>query len=198
MEKNIDFYFDFLSPFAYLAHRPLTEIAQRQGYAITYKPIDLLRAKLAAGNDGPRNLDIPPKIKYLTADLQRWAERYGVPLEFPTGMDSERMNIGTLYALQHERTQEYVDAGFSLGWGKGGDMGTEQSLASLAEQLGWQTSEFLSFIHSAEARAQYETLNIEAHAQGVFGVPMMIVEDAMWWGNDRLEFLEEFLVKCAA
>ncbi len=198
MEKIIDFYFDFLSPFAYLAHRPLTEIADRHGYAISYKPIDLLRAKIAAGNTGPRNIDIPPKIKYLTADLHRWAERYGVPFNFPKGMDSERMNIGTLYALEQDRVREYVDAGFAIGWGQGGDMGSEQSLIALAEQMEWKADDFLAFIASTGTRDRYEAINVQAHERGVFGVPLMIVEDAMWWGNDRLEFLDEFLQNCAA
>lgn len=91
-------------------------MAQRYGYALRFVPIDLPRAKLAAGNTGPSNRQVPAKLRYLTADMNRWAQRYGVPLRFPKTFASERMNKGTLFAQDRGRAQDYVTAAFSSAW----------------------------------------------------------------------------------
>lgn len=191
---TIEFFFDFLSPFAYLTQQKLPALAQHYGYALRFVPIDLPRAKLAAGNTGPSNRQVPAKLRYLTADMNRWAQRYGVPLKFPKTFASERMNKGTLFAQDRGCTQDYVTAAFSSAWGRGGeDLDDPLLLAKIARELGWPEAEFLAFLDSSQAAERFEALNLEAHARGVFGVPTMLIGEEMWWGNDRLQFLEEFL-----
>nr|ART35529.1 A413 [uncultured bacterium] len=192
--KTIEFFFDFLSPFAYLTQQKLPALAQRYGYTLRFVPIDLPRAKLAAGNTGPSNRQVPAKLRYLTADMNRWALRYGVPLKFPKTFASERMNKGTLFAQDRGRVLEYVTAGFASAWGRGGeDLNDSTLLAGIARDLGWPQADFLGFIDSSEAAERFEAINLEAHGRGVFGVPTMLIGEEMWWGNDRLQFLEEFL-----
>ena len=193
MSRTIDYYFDFMSPFAYLSTRRLVEIARKYDYAIDYRPIELPRAKLAAGNDGPSNQKIPAKLKYMVADLNRWAEHYGIPFNPITGQDSARMNIGTFYAIDRNRAEAYVAEGYRLGYVEGSDLNDTSVLSALALALDWQVDEFMAFLESEEGRDRYEACNLEAHTRGVFGVPTMMVGDEMWWGNDRLEFLDQFL-----
>lgn len=191
--NTVDFFFDFLSPFAYLAHLKLPELATRHGFRLRYVPMDLPRAKRVAGNTGPSNRDIPVKLRYLVADMNRWAARYGVPLVFPKSFASEAMNKGALFAEDRGRIEEYVTAAFARVWGLGEDMSSETVLRGLAIDLGWSPDEFLGFIVSPKAAERFEDCNQDAHRRGVFGVPMMVIGEQMWWGNDRLEFLEEFL-----
>lgn len=193
MPDKIDFYFDFMSPFVYLARGRLVEIARKHDRQIAYHPIELKRAKLAAGNDGPSNQQIPAKLKYMVADLNRWAERYGIPFNPITGQDSARMNIGTYFAIDRDQADDYVAEGFRLGYVLGSDLNDESVLATLSDSMGWNREEFLPFLESREGKERYETENIEAHATGIFGVPIMMVGNEMWWGNDRLDFLDEFL-----
>lgn len=196
---TIEFFFDFLSPFAYLTQQKLPALAQRYGYALRFVPIDLPRAKLAAGNTGPSNRQVPAKLRYLTADMNRWAQRYGVPLKFPKTFASERMNKGTLFAQDRGKALEYVTAGFASAWGHGGeDLNDSTLLARIARDMGWPEAEFLAFVDSAEAAERFEAINLEAHRRGVFGVPTMLIGEEMWWGNDRLQFLEEFLQQQSA
>ena len=196
--KQIDFFFDFWSPYAYLASGRLAKIAERHGYAINYCPLDLTRAKLAAGNTGPANLQIPPKIRYLMSDLRRWAARYGLPLGgVPKGKDTKRINIGALFAQDRGAAEDYVREAYDAVWGRGGDPNSDELLSALAVKLGWDAREFLDYVGSAGADARYEAVFEDAAKRGVFGVPIMIVGDEMWWGNDRLEFLEEFLLERA-
>jgi 2-hydroxychromene-2-carboxylate isomerase len=197
VENRLDFFFDFMSPFAYLAHHRLPAIAGRFGYVIDYKPIDLRQAKLAAGNTGPSNREIPPKLRYLAADMNRWAAAYGVPIAFPSSFDSDRMNKGLFYALDKGQAAEYADAAWHRAWGLGGDIADEGLLRDVASGLGWPADEFIAYTNSSDARLRYEQNNREAQSKGVFGVPMMMVGEDMWWGNDRLDFLLEYLESTA-
>jgi 2-hydroxychromene-2-carboxylate isomerase len=192
--RRIGYYFDFWSPYAYLASERLANIAEQQGWTIDYRPIDLTRAKLEAGNTGPPNLAIPPKIRYLMTDLKRWAARYGLPIGgVPKGKDTKRINIGALLAQDRGMARDYVREGFDAVWGQAGDPNSDELLTALAAKLGWDAQEFLRYLGSSEAEERYESVFAEAVKRGVFGVPIMTVGDEMWWGNDRLEFLEQFL-----
>lgn len=193
MSETLDFYFDFMSPFAYLAYQRLPALAREFDLELVPKIVDLPSAKKAAGNTGPRNVDIPPKIRYLKTDLQRWAERYGVPLIFPQSLASQRLNKGLFLAADREAVPAYMEAAWGLAWASGLDMNDPAVLAGLARDLGWSEADFLTFIDSADAEARYEAATLDAESRGVFGVPTMMVGDEMWWGNDRLDFLREFL-----
>jgi len=191
--KTIDFYLDFISPFAYLASFRLPELARKYGASIAYHAIDLTAAKRAAGNTGPANREIPPKIKYLMADLRRWAKRYGVPLAPPSGFDSNLANRGLLWAREKGREEAYVRAVYDAIWGRGGDPADLRVLRSAVEAAGLPGDEFEKAVNSGELKASYEEVNRQAQARGVFGVPIYIVDDEMFWGNDRLDFLEEYV-----
>lgn len=194
MEKHLDFYFDFLSPFAYLANTQIGAIADRFGLELRYKPIDLQAAKLAAGNNGPSNRQVPVKLRYLTIDMERWAKRYGgVPLKFPPSYASERANRGTFYAIDHGQQRDYVARMYAVAWGQGEEMSDEIVLRKVAGSLGWSGDEFLAYTQGEDSARRYDETNKEAQARGVFGVPTMFVGNEMWWGNDRLHFLVEYL-----
>lgn len=196
--KSIDFYLDIYSPFAYLAAHRLGEIADKYGCTVNYLPIDLKRAKLAAGNTGPANVEIPPKIRYLMTDLQRWAARYGLPFgEIPKGKDYSRINKGVFFAQDRGVARRYVSEAYAATWGRGGDADSDALLTALAESLDWDAGEFLAYISSGEADERYEQTFDKAVELGVFGVPIVIIDDQMWWGNDRLQFVEEYLAETA-
>ena len=100
--RTIDFYFDFLGPFAYLArHRP-TLIADRHDCAITWHAIDPTETKLAAGNSGPGSRDMPVKLNCMKSDRARRAAKYAVPFNWAGNYASRRMHIGALYACERD------------------------------------------------------------------------------------------------
>lgn len=193
--KILEFYFDFMSPFAYLAYHRLPDLVREFDLELLLNVIDLPAAKRAAGNTGPRNVDIPAKIRYLKVDLERWARRYRMPLVFPPSLDSARMNKGVFYALDRDAGAEYLNSAWYVCWGEGADMSDTDQLKRIARGLGWNDADFVSFIDSPEAEARYSANNRAAQERGVFGVPTMIIDDQMWWGNDRIEFLIEFLTQ---
>lgn len=191
--KEMDFYFDFLSPFAYLARYRLVQIAEKHGVSVVYKPIDLAKAKLAIGNNGPTNRAMPIKLAYLMTDLQRWADQYDVPFEVVKNHNSQLLNIGMFFARDGEQTARYVEIAFRLTWGAGGAPDDEALLRQLAREMGWNETEFLAFLQSPEAVERYEASTQEAVARHVFGVPMTVIGKEMWWGNDRLAFVDDYL-----
>ncbi len=195
MSRTIDYYFDFMSPFAYLSTQRLVDTARKYDFKVDYRPIELARAKLAAGNDGPSNQKIPAKLKYMIADLNRWADHYGIPFNPITGQNSARMNIGTFYAIDRDQAESYVQEGYRLGYVEGGDLNQDSVLEALALSQGFEVDDFMAFLESGEGPDRFEAGNLDAHAKGVFGVPTMMVGDEMWWGNDRFEFLEQFLAQ---
>ncbi|WP_312963888.1 2-hydroxychromene-2-carboxylate isomerase [Stutzerimonas nitrititolerans] len=194
MSNPIDFYFDFISPFSYLAQVRLPEIARRHARELIYHPIDIPQAKIAAGNYGPSNREVAPKIKVLVADLQRWAARYGVPLVFPAGFDCLRWNAGALFAAQRGVAEAFVHEGFGRIWGRGIDPADENELRQAAQAAGLNPEELSDYSRSSLGQTEFRKACVEAHRRGVFGAPLMFVDDQVFWGNDRLDFLEEYLL----
>jgi 2-hydroxychromene-2-carboxylate isomerase len=199
MERKIDFYFDFISPFSYLAYHRLPSLAARFGYALDYHVADLSELRRLAGNTGPRQTEQPLKLPYSRTDQKRWADRYGIPIKPPVGShDSSWLNRGTFYALDRGQVRNYLDNAWSKMRRDGRDIVEEALRRDIAHDLGWAPDDFLAFTLSSQSRDRYQASTQEAHARGVFGVPTMMVGDEMWWGNDRLDFLEEFLESSTA
>jgi 2-hydroxychromene-2-carboxylate isomerase len=198
MTGVIECYVDFISPFSYLALQRLPELAARFGHEVDYKVIDLKEIKRLAGNIGPATRDIPLKLAYAKIDQKRWAERYGVPVTTPAHYDPVRLQRGFVFAQARAKARDYLMLAFHKVWGEGASMIDETMLRSVADELGWNADAFLRSTQSEEATALTQSATREAHARGVFGVPTIVIDGEMWWGNDRLDFVEEFLVKKAA
>jgi len=196
---KLDFYFDIYSPYAYLAFHRLLKIAGEHDCEIRYHPVDLKLLKVSAGNTGPANIEIPPKIKYLMTDLKRWADRYGLPFgSIPKGKSHERINKGVFFADREGQVEGYIRAAYALVWGRGGDADDDGELSAIAESMGWDAAAFLAWVGSTEADGLFRDTNDRAVAGGVFGVPIVIGDGEMWWGNDRLDFLQEHLAGLAS
>lgn len=193
--KTIDFYFDFLSPYAYYARHRLVQIAAEHGAAIRYLPADLKRLKLAAGNTGPATVQMPRKLAYAISDFQRWAERYGIPAATsPACFDSKELNLGVFHAIEQGRAAAYVESVFAAVWGQGGaKQAPALILQDAAQYAGLDLTALQAAIASESAAKAAEAVFEQATARGVFGVPTMVLDGQLWWGNDRLFMLEEQL-----
>ena len=191
---KLDFYFDIYSPYAYLGFHRLQKILAATQCEVAYHPVDLKQLKVAAGNTGPPNVEIPPKIRYLLVDLKRWAGRYGLPFgNIPKAKNYARINSGIFYALQQNQAIEYITAAYDLVWGRGGNADDDGELRSLARALDWDEDTFMAYLASEEAGSAFNESIAGAIDKGVFGVPTVLQGEDMWWGNDRMDFLEEAL-----
>lgn len=197
MSRTIDFYFDFISPFSYLAQLKLPDIARRTGYKIEYWPIDIPEAKIAAGNYGPSNREVAPKIKVMMADLNRWARKYEAPLKFPASFACAEWNCATLYARDQGKAEAFVSAAFDRIWGHGIDPRDREELRACASEAGLDPEALIAFVDSSLGQNEYRKVRSQAYQRGVFGAPLMFVDDEIFWGNDRLDFLEAYLSTAA-
>lgn len=191
--RPLDAYFDFMSPFAYLAFQKLPEICERYGLELRPHVVDLPALKLLAGNTGPANVTIPTKARYLRADLDRWAARYGVELLSPKSLDTAMLNRAFLRAQEQGQATAFIGAVCEGIWGKGGDPADPALLEAAAAACGLDPQDLAAWAASEEAVARLAAETRAAHDAGVFGVPTMVVGDRMWWGNDRLAFMEDAL-----
>ena len=210
--STIEFFFDFLSPFSYLAHCRLPALAIQYDCELVYKPFNMLEAKRAAGNDGPGTPHIPVKFRYICTDLRRWADQYNVAFSMPwavaadatmeelnnirlpaSGLDTTRVNKAMFFAIDRGQARAFATGIWDGSFGSNGLVGSEQLLMRVAHELGWSVDDLQQFIESDEALDRYRGTTGEAISRGVFGAPTMFADDQMWWGNDRLDMLEAYL-----
>jgi 2-hydroxychromene-2-carboxylate isomerase len=192
---QIDYYFTVLSPWAYLAGQRLEEIAARHGAKITYKPIDIGQVFARTGGTLPKDRH-PSRMDYRAQELPRWAKRLGMPLNlkpahWPTNGAPASYAIiaaqkagGDIGALVHA-TMRAV-------WAEDRNIAEDDVIRDLLANHGFDPGLAMSgLLTGAEAYARNTE---DAVLAGAFGSPFYIVDDgAKFWGQDRLDFLEEHL-----
>ena len=193
MSDSLEYFFDFASPYAYLAHVRLPQIANRHGCGMVYRPVDLAEVKRAAGNIGPATSHLPTRQSYVEEDTARWAKRYGVVIRHPAEMQSARLNQGVFLAMDRGVATQYVDAVGQRVWAEGAAMNDDAVLARIAQDMGWDAAEFIRYTESPAAAERRQSALAAARDCGVFGVPTVVLGERMWWGNDRLSMLEAHL-----
>ena len=190
---RISFYFDFISPFSYFAWQHLPKLAAAYGRELVFFPVDLAELKLLAGNTAPPTRMMPMKLKHLKEDQRRWAHHYGVPIATPAHYDSTLLNKGALFTIDHGCIEDYLTIVYRRVWGEGASMIDLQMIEESVSQCSLSFHEYMAFVKSDAAEARYRQHTLAAHEAGVFGVPTMITDGQMWWGNDRFHFMEAHL-----
>jgi 2-hydroxychromene-2-carboxylate isomerase len=195
MTRTIDFYFDFPSPYAYLAHTQLPGIAAEHGAEIAYHPFRILELMKIVGNR-PTTIECNNKGKYARADLQRWVKRYKVDFSrnpHSKSFDFAELDRGALVASGDGRGAEYVTAVFAAMWGKPEDLSQRSVFVEVLNRAGFDGRRLLERASTDAVIAQLEAETNAAAERGVFGAPTMFVGDQMFFGNDRLDFVVDAL-----
>jgi 2-hydroxychromene-2-carboxylate isomerase len=191
MAKQIEFFYDYLSPFSYLADTQLPALAERTGAEIVYRPALLGAIMKATGNGGP--LVIQGKANYNIVEFQRWAKRYGLAAKFSPHFPFNTIRIlrGAIAAQIHGRFQEFHSAAFRTIWEQGQDLSKEDALRLVLDAAGIERA----LIEGDEIKNRLRANGDEAVSRGAFGLPTFFVNDEMFWGNDRLDFVEEAVMR---
>ncbi|WP_213952881.1 2-hydroxychromene-2-carboxylate isomerase [Variovorax sp. dw_954] len=195
MEKTVEFYFDFGSPAAYLAATQLPHIAADTGATIDWRPMLLGGVFQATGNHSPA--EIKPKGPYMTEDLKRFARRYGVPFahnaHFPINTLLLMRAATGIQAQQPERFAAFVKAVFDAIWVNGKNMNDPAVVGGVLQAAGFDAAEVLALANAQGTKDKLKATTQEAVERGVFGAPTMFVGKDMFWGQDRLDFVREYL-----
>jgi 2-hydroxychromene-2-carboxylate isomerase len=181
-------YFDYSSPFAYLASTRLDAIERATGARVELRPILLGGLFRDIGTPDVPLFEMPePKRRYQLVDLERWASRYGVGFRFPT-----RFPMNTVKALRltllcpEERRRPLVGALFDALWALDRDISSDDELRSIATSAGVDPA-LVDRLGAPEVKAELRARTDEAKDRGVFGVPTFFVGDEMFWGQDRID-----------
>ena len=195
MNKTVEFFFDLGSPASYLAWTQLPGICARQGATLCYRPMLLGGVFQATGNASPAM--IPAKGRYMFTDLGRFASRYGVPFGLPPGFPINTLTLmrGVMGTQLHSPTrfEALLEALFNGLWAQRRNLGDQAVLDEVLSHAGFDPQAFHALAADAEVKAALKQATEEAVARGVFGAPTCFVGEAMFFGQDRLDFVEEAL-----
>jgi 2-hydroxychromene-2-carboxylate isomerase len=196
---RVEFFYDVVSPYSYLAYGRVNQICEEHGAELLLRPMLLGAVHKAVGLQAP--IYIKSKGSYQLRDIHRWAEHYGLPMEFPDPFPFRTLKtMRAAAALEGDGNLEtFTREAFGLYWEEGGaPKGFEAAdedgpLSEVARRIGRDPEEVLEKASSNEAKEALKSVTAEAAERGVFGAPAFFVGDEMFWGNDRLHFVEAVL-----
>ena len=195
MTKTVEFFFDFGSPYTYLAYHQLPKIAARHGATVIWRPILLGGVFQATGNKSP--MEVPAKGQYSLIDLQRWAQHFGVPLQmnphFPINTLPLMRGAVAMQLRSEVEFQRYVAVIFRAMFENPRNLNQPEEVAAVLAENGMDPTAFVDLINAPAAKEKLKENTAQAVARGVFGAPTFFVGEQMFWGQDRLDFVEQAL-----
>ena len=200
MGRTVDYYFAPQSPWAYLGHQRLADIVQRTGATVRVMPIDLGGKVFPISGGLPLGQRAPQRQAYRLVELQRFSQHLNVPLNlkpryFPVGGDdAARLIIAADLALGSAGAMAIAGAILTACWAQERNMADDKVLAELLQEQNLPTS-LLAQSHSQAVQERYEACTQAAIDAGVFGSPSYVLDGEVFWGQDRLDFIERALAR---
>ena len=195
MSKTIDYYFAPNSPWSYLGHDRLAIIARKHRATIDLKPVDYAQIFPVTGGL-PVAKRAPARQQYRLLELARWRKHNRLqltvePKYFPYDAALASLLIVAAKTDLGETLAMLITSAIFKGcWVEERDMANPEELHDIVKSQGLNTAELVASARSDETRSRYQALTDEALARGVFGAPSYFYNDEMFWGQDRLDFLD--------
>ena len=190
MTKEIDFYFDFISPYTYLAYKKIQSLPKN--IKINYKPILLGGLHNLEGITAPAF--IRPKLKYMINDCLLIAKKNNFYFKWNSKFPINSLNIMRGYfVINLKNKDKYIETMFNAYWKDDLDISKEEILKPLLDQCKIDKNIFFKTIKDLVIKENLKEATKNAHEKGIFGAPTFIVNNKIFWGQDRLEFaLDEY------
>lgn len=190
--KQVEFFFDVGSPYTYLAYHQLPKIAKARNADIVWRPMLLGGVFQATGNSSP--VAVPLKGRHSWIDLERWATYFGVSIKpnphFPINTLQLMRGAVGMQMRSDEEFHRYLSAVFSAMFEQPRNLGTAEEVAAVLGAAGISPALFLELIKDDKVKEKLRANTEEAVARGVFGAPTFFVGGDMYWGQDRLHFVD--------
>ena len=198
MSKTVEFYFDFGSPNAYLAHHALKGVLERTGAQLEYKPV-LLGGIFKATNNQPPMMafaNVKGKMAYEKLEFERFVKKHALSKftfnsRFP--VNTLLMMRAAMVAQRDGYLDAYIAAGLKALWEDDQNMADPEVFAAVMTQAGFDGSALVSATQDDVVKSALVAATAEAVARGVFGIPTFFVGDEMFFGKERLGQVEEEL-----
>ena len=197
-KNKLEFFFDCSSPWTYLAFKEIENLCSRLNLELVWKPIlvggifNTINPSVYESRSNP----VKPKASYSRKDLNDWSLIRGITVNWPDvfPVNSVKAMRGVLFALERNKVSEYVELVFYSYWTNNLDISLDKVLAKIVEELGWSSDKFISYINLESTKEALKLNTEELAKRGGFGSPTMFVDDKnMFFGNDRLNLIEELL-----
>ena len=196
MPRQVDYYFSFQSPWAYIGHNVFREVAKTYGLKVNYKPVVLVDLFSETGGL-PLMKRHPVRQRYRMVELQRWRDKRGLkfhlqPANWPF---NARLADGVVIAAIQDGVdpEPFMRRGFAAVWEGQLDLAEPATLMQLADQSGLSGKQLVERSGSEEISAAYEQNRQDALAADVFGSPVYVLDGEVFWGQDRIELLADAL-----
>jgi 2-hydroxychromene-2-carboxylate isomerase len=200
---QLELWFDFSCPYAYLASRRAPHIARAAGVELVYKPMLLggVFRGIGAG-DGPMATLGPAKAAHNFRDMHRWAEVFGAPFQMPATHPMRTVRaLRVLLALPHSRWPAAIDAIYAAYWQRAEDITQDAVIAAVLAQAGVSDADIADAMRRGDEPAIKDELRArtdEAIALGIFGAPAWVIRGAkqdptLLWGQDRMSWVDAVL-----
>ena len=197
--RQVEFYYDLVSPYSYLAYTQLGRVCKEHGAELVFRPMLLGAVHKMSGNRAP--IEVEAKSRYQWKDIHRWASYYDVPLKFPDPFPFRTLKTmrAAMFCSGRGELEAFTRESFALYWQESGaPKGLDEAdeydpLAEVAHRIGVDLEEVLEGAAAPENKQALKDATEEAVGRGVFGAPAFFVEGEMFWGNDRLHFVEAAL-----
>ena len=189
MIKPFDFYFDFISPYSFLAHKEIRKIENKTNIKIRYKPILLGGLHNLHGIKAPAL--IPAKAKHMIRDCKLIAERNNIEFRFNSYFPIKSLNLmrGVLVAEEDNIKNYYIDNVFNTIWQDGLNMNDENIIYKILKNLNINPKTFALRSTSSSIKDSLRKKTSDAYEKGIFGAPTFVTNNKIFWGQDRIEFV---------
>jgi 2-hydroxychromene-2-carboxylate isomerase len=192
----IEFYFDFSSPYSYIASEQIEALAARTARPLQWRPI-LLGAVFKQSGGAPLTQVYGPKARYSIRDFARAAAFVGVPYRhpttFPIGAVAASRAVLWLQREQLPRVAAYIHAVYRAFFVDDRNVGEATVALDVAQSLGIDAAQLAAGVQEDSIKNALRAQVEEAVARGVFGAPTIFVDGEMFWGHDRLEQVERWI-----
>ena len=195
---KLEFFFDCSSPWTYLAFKEIENLCSRLNLELVWKPIlvggifNTINPSVYESRSNP----VKPKASYSQKDLNDWSLIRGITVNWPDvfPVNSVKAMRGVFFALERNKVSEYVELVFYSYWTNNLDISLDKVLAKIVEELAWSSDKFISYINLESTKEALKLNTEELAKRGGFGSPTMFIDgENMFFGNDRLNLIEELL-----
>ena len=189
MIKSFDFYFDFISPYSFFAHKEILKIEKKNSLKIRYKPILLGGLHNLHGIKAPAF--IPAKARHMIRDCKLIAEKNKISFKFNTYFPIKSLNLmrGVFVAEEDNFKSYYIESIFNSIWQDGLNMNDEIVIQKVLKNLNVNPKTFVLRSTSSLIKDSLRKKTSDAHQKGIFGAPTFVANNKIFWGQDRIEFV---------
>ena len=187
MIKSIDFYFDFVSPYSFLAHKRICKIENEEKIKFIYKPILLGGLHNLIGITAPAFIN--PKAKFMVRDCKMVAKKFDIKFKFNSKFPINSLNLlRGLLSINYDKKKTYINNFFDAYWQDGLNLNEEKIIITILRKCKIKQADFRKEINNQKIKNKLKKLTQDAFKKDIFGAPTFVVNKKIFWGQDRLDY----------